>query len=71
MDEMIPSKNTQNRKLSFHWTDRKKNLIHYRMLEFYVRHAMIVDKVHEIISFKQSKWLKSFINLNLKKGIKL
>ena len=32
------------------------------MLKFYVRHGMIVDKVHEIISFTQSKWLEKFLN---------
>ena len=28
---------------------------------------MIVDKVHEIISFKQSKWLEKYINFNTQK----
>ena len=37
-------------------------LVHYRMLKFYIRHGMIVDKVHEIISFKQSKWLEKYKN---------
>ena len=37
------------------------------MLKFYVRHGMIVDKVHEIISFKQSKWLEKYINFNTQK----
>ena len=29
---------------------------------------MIVDKVHEIISFKQRKWLEKYINFNTQKG---
>ena len=37
------------------------------MLKFYVRHGMVVDKIHEIISFKQSKWLEKFINFNTQK----
>ena len=37
------------------------------MLKFYVRHGMIVDKVHDIISFKQSRWLKKYINFNTQK----
>ena len=37
------------------------------MLKFYVRHGMIVDKVYEIISFKQSKWLEKYIDFNTKK----
>ena len=32
------------------------------MLKFHIRHGMIVDKVHEIISFKQSKWLEKYKN---------
>ena len=28
---------------------------------------MIVEKVHEIISFKQSKWLESYISFNTQK----
>ena len=46
---------------------RKKYLVQYRMLKFYVRHGMIVDKIHEIISFKQSKWLEKYINFNTQK----
>ena len=37
------------------------------MLKFYVRYGMMVDKVHEIISFKQSKWLEKYINFNTQK----
>ena len=37
------------------------------MLKFYVRHGMIVDKVHEIISFKQSNWLEKYIDFHAKK----
>ena len=37
------------------------------MLNFYVRHGMIVDKIHEITSFKQSKWLEKYINFLLHK----
>ena len=28
---------------------------------------MVVDKIHEIISFKQSKWLESYISFNTQK----
>ena len=44
------------------WSDRKNYLIHYRMLEFYVRHCMEVVKLHTGISFKQSKWLEKYIS---------
>ena len=28
---------------------------------------MVVDKIHQIISFKQSKWLEKYINFNIQK----
>ena len=37
------------------------------MLKFFVRHGMVVDKIHEIISFKQSNWLEKYINFNTQK----
>ena len=39
----------------------KKNLIHYGMLKLSARHGMIVDKIYNIISFKQNKWLAKYI----------
>ena len=30
------------------------------MLNFYSTYGMIVEKIHEIISFKQSKWLEKY-----------
>ena len=61
MKEIIPDTYTQTKKLICDWSDKKKYLIQYRMLKFYVRHGMEVDKVHEILSFKQSKWLEKYI----------
>ena len=34
------------------------------MLKFYIRHGRVVDKVHDIISFKQSKLLEKYIYFN-------
>ena len=57
MKEIIPGTYTQNKKLTCDWSDKKNYLIHYRVLKFYVRRGMIVDKVHDIISIKESRWL--------------
>ena len=67
MNSIKPEKYTKSKKLICDWTDKKKYLIHYRKLKFYVRHGMIVEKVHEIISFKQSKWLECYISFNTQK----
>ena len=58
---------TKSKKLICDWSDKKRYLIDYRMLKFYVRHGTIVEKVHEIVSFKQSKWLESYISINTRK----
>ena len=67
MNTIKPENYTKSKKLICDWTDKKKYLIHYRMLKFYVRHGMIVEKIHEIISFKQSIWLEGYISFNTQK----
>ena len=62
MKSIKPENYTKSKKLICDWTDKKKYLIHYRMLNLYIRHGMIVEKIHEIISFKQSRWLEGYIN---------
>ena len=58
---------TANKKLIPDWTDKTNYLVCYRILNFYVRYRMIVDKVHEILSFRQSKWLQKYISFNTRK----
>ena len=64
MKSIKPENYIKSKKLICDGTDKKKYLIHYRRLKFYVRHGMIVEKIHEIISFKQSKWLECYISFN-------
>ena len=58
---------TQTKKLTCDWSDKKDYLVHYRLLNFFVRHGMEVKKIHEKISFKQSNWLEKYINFNTRK----
>ena len=67
MKEIKPDTYIQNKKLICDWSDKKNFLVHYRMLKFYLRHGMIVDKVHNIISFRQSRWLEKYIKFNTQK----
>ena len=62
MKEIKPDTYTSTKKLICDWSDKKNYLVHYRMLKFYIRHGMIVDKIHNIISFKQSRWLEKYIS---------
>ena len=67
MKEIKPNTYTQTKKLICDWSDKKHYLIQYRMLKFYIRHGMKVEKVHNVISFKQSKWLEKYISFNTQK----
>ena len=68
MKEIKPDTYIQTKKLICDWSDKKNYLIHYRMLKFYIRHGMVVDKVHNIISFKQNSWLEKYISFDTKKN---
>ena len=37
------------------------------MLKFCVRHGMVVNEVHAVISFKQRRWLGKYTNFNTQK----
>ena len=67
INQIKPDSYKQCNKLFCDWTNKKNYLIDYRMLKFYVRQGLIVDKIHEVISFRQSKWLEKYINFNTQK----
>ena len=67
LKEIKPETYNQTKELICDWSDKKNYLVLYRMLKFYIRHGMIVEKVHNIISFKQCWWLKKYISFNTQK----
>jgi len=42
-------------------------VVHYKILQFVVAHGCILKKVHRIIKFRQSAWMKGFITVNNEK----
>jgi hypothetical protein len=42
--------------------NKTKYVAHYRNLQFYVTHGLVVDKIHRILSFTQSPWLAPWID---------
>lgn len=44
--------------------DKKNYVIHYKMLQFVLQHGLILKTIHRAIQFNQSKWMKSYIDLN-------
>ena len=67
MKEIKPDTYIQTKKLICDWSVKKNYLVHYRMFKFYIRHGMIIDKVHSVISFKQSRWLEKYFSFKTQK----
>ena len=42
-------------------------VVHYRNLQYYLWEELILKKVHRILEFKQSDWMKPYIDFNNQK----
>ena len=42
----------------------KNYVIHYRLLQVALKHGLVLRKVHRVLSFRQSRWLKTYIDYN-------
>lgn len=63
--DIIKTKKNKNEKLLLTFYDKKNYVVHYRMLKLALRHGLVLKKVHRILSFKQSCWMKSYIDMNI------
>ena len=44
--------------------DKEKYIIHIKVLNQALKHRLILKKVHHVIEFNQSAWLKPYIDFN-------
>ena len=51
--------------------DKEKYVVHINVLNQALKHGLILEKVHRVIKFNQSAWLKSYIDFNTKLGTQI
>lgn len=62
--ERLKPHDSKVEKLILNFNDKEKYVLHFRSLKFAVSHGLKIKKVHKVLRFKQSKWLRPYIELN-------
>ena len=65
MDLQLSTKGS--RKLVPNLYNKERYVVHYRNLQFYIKHGLRLKKIHRVIEFNQSPWLATYIHFNTSK----
>ena len=59
------------KKLVPNFFDKEKYVIHYKNLKLYLRLGLKLKKIHHVLEFNQSQWLKQYVELNAQKRMEV
>ena len=55
---------SKTRKLTPNLMDKHKYVVHYRNLKYYLEKGLELTRIHRVLTFNQSPWLKSYVDFN-------
>ena len=62
-----PVKDEGVKKLILSVRDKRKYVVHIRNLKYYLEKGLVMTQVHRCVKFKQTEWLKPWIDFNTEK----
>jgi len=65
--EDLDLKGTSTEKLIPNLRSKEKYVVHYRNLKLYLSLGMKLTKIHRFMTFRQTPWLKQYIDFNTEK----
>jgi len=57
-------KRMAGRKLCATLHDKKSYVVHWKALQLYMEHGLVVTKVHRIVSYIEKDWMREYIEMN-------